>query len=430
MLVSQEIKMDEIIKKRIDQINCGEVPRGYKKTEVGIVPTEWDKVKLKDLLDFKNGINAEKSKFGSGIKLISIMDILQNKPIYYEDVIGAINIDADTLEKYSVTYGDILFQRSSENFEDAGKSNVYLDEIHVATYSGFVIRGKKISEYNPFYLNLILKIQGVRKQIVRLSAGSQHINIGQDSLSKIVLNMPDLIEQQKIATILSTWDKAVDLQEKLLEKLEVQKKALMQKLLTPKAGWTEAKFKEIYRTASEGGTPSTLKSSYYKNGKIPFVKIEHLSNKYIETVDSFITEEGMKNSSAWLVPKNSLIFSNGATIGETAINKIQVTTKQGILSIVPKENILVEFLYYYLSSKEVKNKIRGITTKGTMSVVYLKDLDKLVLLFPNNQGQKEIAEGLSSVDSYIVLQTLKLKKLKIQQKAIRQLLLTGIVRVN
>ena len=103
-------------------------------------------------------------------------------------------------------------------------------------------------------------------------------------------------------------------------------------------------FKNIYKVASEGGTPSTLDTENYKNGKLPFIKIDDLNQHYLTSAKYFITEKGLKKSSAWLVPENSIIYSNGATIGACSINKIPVTTKQGILGIVPKSNFSVEFL--------------------------------------------------------------------------------------
>ena len=73
--------MTEEIQKRIEAIKAGKVPDGYKKTVVGIVPSEWHEKRLSDLLEFQNGVNAEKEKFNSGVKMISVMDILDERPI-------------------------------------------------------------------------------------------------------------------------------------------------------------------------------------------------------------------------------------------------------------------------------------------------------------------------------------------------------------
>lgn len=95
--------------------------------------------------------------------------------------------------------------------------------------------------------------------------------------------------------------------------------------------WEKCAFKELYKFASEGGTPNTSEKTYYENGNIPFVKIEDTEEKYITQVKTFITQEGINNSSAWLIPAGNIIFTNGATVGNVAINSISVSTKQGIL---------------------------------------------------------------------------------------------------
>lgn len=193
---------------------------------------KWNRVQLNSLLEFKNGVNVDKDKFGSGVKMISVMDILSGKPINYDSIRGSVELSQEELSVYAVDYGDILFQRSSENYEDAGSSNVYLDKNRRATFSGFVIRGKKISEYEPYCLNAILKIPEVRQSIMRKAAGAQHVNIGQEALASIQINLPSLPEQQAIAKVLSAADEEISLLQKDLEQEKLKKKSLMQLLLT------------------------------------------------------------------------------------------------------------------------------------------------------------------------------------------------------
>ena len=204
---------------------------------------------------------------------------------------------------------------------------------------------------------------------------------------------------------------------------------MIQKIFIPTEQWDERTFKSLYDKAGEGGTPSTSVTKYYDGGNIPFIKIEHLCHKYIEEVDSYITEIGLENSGAWLLPENCILFSNGATIGEVAINKIPVATKQGILGIVPANDIDVEFLYYYFSTSYFLSLVASITTKGTMPIVYLKDIDKLKIKIPSYDIQQKISQYISLFDNEIALNKEKLKSLKQQQKAMQQLLLSGIVRV-
>jgi type I restriction enzyme S subunit len=123
---------------------------------------EWGKKKLGDLLEFKNGINASKEQYGSGYKFINVLDILNNDFITHDKIIGSVNVDEETVNKYPVNFGDILFQRSSETQEEVGTANVYIDKDNTATFGGFVIRGKKIGNYEPLFLNSLLKVREIR----------------------------------------------------------------------------------------------------------------------------------------------------------------------------------------------------------------------------------------------------------------------------
>lgn len=156
-------------------------------------------------------------------------------------------------------------------------------------------------------------------------------------------------------------------------------------------------FKEIYIRAGEGGTPATSIPEYYDNGTIPFIKIDDLQNKYIKSNKDCITELGLQKSSAWIVPSNSIIYSNGATIGAISINLFPVCTKQGILGIVPKANINVEFLYYFMTSTMFAKAVERIVTEGTMRTAYLKDINHILCPAPCSTQQDEIAKLLSTL---------------------------------
>ena len=177
----------------------------------------WHQTPIKDLLSFQNGINGAPEQYGKGIKYISVGDILNNDYITYDKIVGSIDISQETLKNYSVTYGDILFQRSSEIKDDIGRTNVYLDKDNTATFGGFVIRGKKIGDYNPSFFSFLLKSPSSRKSIVRLGAGAQHYNIGQENIKTLSFYFPNEIEQVKIANLLSKIDKRIQTQIKIID---------------------------------------------------------------------------------------------------------------------------------------------------------------------------------------------------------------------
>lgn len=191
---------------------------------------EWEEKRLGELLQFKNGINASKELYGKGVKFINVLDILQNEFINYEKIIGSVDVSDEIANNFSVNYGDILFQRSSETQEEVGTSNVYLDKNRPATFGGFVIRGKKIGEYDPIFLNKLLKTPSMRESISSKSGGSTRFNIGQEILSSTKIFLPFLKEQQKIASCLSSLDELITVQAEKIEALKEHKKGLMQGL--------------------------------------------------------------------------------------------------------------------------------------------------------------------------------------------------------
>ena len=399
--------MTKQIKNRITEIKQGKVPDGYKNTINGIFPNEWEEKKLSDLLTFKNGINAEKGKFGSGVKLISVMDILDESPITYEKIQNSINIDEDTLDNYSVTYGDILFQRSSENFEDAGKSNVYLDESHVATFSGFVIRGKKNHDYNPFYLNSLLKLSIIRKQIINLAAGSQHINIGQESLAKTNVFLPDLNEQQKIAEVLMKWDEAIILQEKLIERLEMYKKGLMQNILTPKGDW---KFK-LLGEVCDISTGKLDVNAMNPNGIYPFFSC----SKDIYWINEYAYD------------CEALLIAGNGDIGDIKYYSGKFNAYQRTY-VLTNFKFDIKYIMHFLDKYFEKEVCVGVQ-KSSMPYIKLSLLKNAKIYFNNENSIKKSTNILNSLNLNLDLHQQKLNNLKLQQKSLMQLLLTGIVRV-
>ena len=190
---------------------------------------EWEKHRLSEYLDFKNGLNPDSKRFGKGIKFISVMDILNNPVITYDCIRASVQATDAEISSFSVENGDILFQRSSETLEDVGRANVYIDD-KVAVFGGFVIRGKKKANYDPLFFRYLLSSPYARKRIIPMGAGAQHFNIGQEGLSKVSLNFPSIEEQTKIASLLHLLDERIATQSKLIEDFKKLKSAIVEKV--------------------------------------------------------------------------------------------------------------------------------------------------------------------------------------------------------
>lgn len=173
-------------------------------------------------------MNPDAKRFGRGTKFISVMDILNNQFICYDNIRASVEVVDGDIETYGVNYGDILFQRSSETLEDVGQANVYLDS-KPAVFGGFVIRGKSKSNYYPMFFRYLLASPTARKKIIVKGAGAQHFNIGQDGLSKVCLNIPSIQEQEKIAKLFECIDTRIATQNKIIEKYESLIQAIIYK---------------------------------------------------------------------------------------------------------------------------------------------------------------------------------------------------------
>ncbi|WP_348224482.1 restriction endonuclease subunit S [Vibrio parahaemolyticus] len=195
----------------------------------------WQAIELGELMNFKNGINASKEQYGRGVKFINVLDIIENDYITYDRIVGSVDVEDKEFEKNIVEYGDILFQRSSETREEVGQANVYLDKKKVATFGGFVIRGKKVGNFDSVCMNYLLKTDKARKEVTTKSGGSTRYNVGQATLSAVNIDLPPCIpEQQKIASFLSKVDEKIALLSEKKDKLTEYKKGVMQQLFDGK----------------------------------------------------------------------------------------------------------------------------------------------------------------------------------------------------
>ena len=160
--------------------------------------------------------------------------------------------------------------------------------------------------------------------------GSTQVHIRTPEYLDLEIQIPPLPEQQKIAKILSTWDKAIRTTERLIDNSTQQKKALMQQLLTGKkrlldddgkrfeGEWEEVTIGSTSKCFS-GGTPSRSKEEYY-GGKIPWITSGKLNDRFVYSVNEYITELGVENSSAKLVKKESILIAMyGATAGRVVV---------------------------------------------------------------------------------------------------------------
>ena len=164
--------------------------------------------------------------------------------------------------------------------------------------------------------------------------------------------------------------------------------------------WKVMRLGDVAGYLKAGGTPRRSIKKYW-GGSVPFVRIGDITavDKYLYTTNGTITEEGLKNSSTWLVPENSILLSMYASIGEVAITKIPLATNQAILAIIPKENVDVEFLFYCL--KYHGKRLYSFIVQTTQKNVNRAITENLKIPVPPLTEQKKIAKVLGTIQKGI-----------------------------
>ncbi|MEL6361756.1 MAG: restriction endonuclease subunit S [Pseudomonadota bacterium] len=190
----------------------------------------WETHLLGSFMDFKNGLNADKGAYGRGTKFVNVMDIFESAELYADFVVGSVTAPEKLVREYSVEFGDILFNRTSETPEDIACASVYLDKSPI-TFGGFVIRGRQFSKVlDPKFCQYAFQAENVRREFIRRGQGAVRANIGQQDLSKVPISVPPLPEQRRIAEILRTWDEAIEKLEALRAAKERRLHILREKL--------------------------------------------------------------------------------------------------------------------------------------------------------------------------------------------------------
>ena len=340
---------------------------------------EWEEHALAEYLDFKNGLNPDVKRIGRGLPFISVMDILADGTINYDSIRGKVEATEREIENFSVEKGDILFQRSSETLEDVGRANVYMDN-RTAVYGGFVIRGRKIGDYNPLFFKYLLSTPLARKRTCRMGAGAQHFNIGQDGLSKISLCFPLMEEQNKIARLLSLIDERIVTQNKIIDKLQSLIKGLrvccMQRNGSDNVYLSE--IAQIYQ-------PQTISSAELTEDGFLVYGANGIIGKYKDynhkTEQICITCRGNTCGMVNYTKPMSWITGNAMVINT---DKYQ-------------DKVYKKYLYHYLSAYNFNSIISG---SGQPQIVRTP-LEKLKITLPTISEQKQKAMILDKIQDKI-----------------------------
>lgn len=323
---------------------------------------------------------------------------------------------------YLLNNGDFAYNKSYSNGYPWGaikRLNKYNQGVVSSLYICFKTNNLIDSNFLEQYFETNKWYQQISEVSVEGARNHGLLNIAVNDFFNTKHYIPSIKEQEKISKFLSLLDKKIELQSKKIEDLKLFKKGLLIKEFNNKK--CNNKLKECFDFGKAGGTPKSTNKDYY-NGYIPFLSISDMTTqgKYIYYTDKSITEAGLNNSTAWLVPKNSIIISMYASYGLVSINKIDLTTSQAMFNMVINKNYVVEYIYYYLYYLYISNFYNSIVSTGTQSNLNAEQIKLLDIYIPCYNEQKRIYEQFSKIDFKINLEQKKINELLYLKKGLMQ----------
>lgn len=312
------------------------------------------------------------------------MDVLDDKFITHETVRGKARLNCEEASRYCVEYGDVLFQRSSENQEDAGTSNVYLDQHVSSAFGGFVIRGKKVGEYNPIFIKYLLGSPFIREQITHRAQGAQHINVSQDTLADVVLLMPSMREQEAVGLVFLHLDNLITLHQR-----KCQYRGLYGYL-----SWEQRKLGEIFEEYSEKNRADLPPLTIIQGGGTVY---RDESNRNLQFDKNSLSNYKAVNPDDFIVHLRS--FEGG----------LEKATYCGLISpayhTFHGDGIDSDFYYLYFRSKrfidtDLKPHVYGIRDGRSIDIDGMKTIP---IPWTTVNEQRAIGGFYNSLDSFITL---------------------------
>ncbi len=419
-----------------------EIKEGYKKTKLGWIPEEWKIESLLSLGEFSKGKGVSKSELVEfGIPAIRYGEIYTEHDFYLKEYKSFVSEESASKSK-PIQKGDLLFAGSGETNEDIGKCVAIVDDTNGVAGGDIIIfrNHNESTKFLGFQLNSIAS----QRQTYKFGQGHSVVHIYSSSLKNLLLALPPLPEQKKIADILSTWDKAIETTQALIEKLQLRKKGLMQQLLSGKkrlpgfslpTGQVGGEWEEF----SLGDVSNRLtKKNVELNDNVVTISAQR---GFVRQEDFFNKRVASKTLSGYyLIDRGHFAYnksySKGYPMGAFKrlddFDKAVVTTLYICFEIT--ENADSDFMLYYFEGGMLVRNLMKIAQEGGRAHgllnISLGDFFELKMILPPKQEQTAIAQVLCKADEEINQARQYLEQLQEQKKGLMQQLLTGQRRVT
>lgn len=402
--------------------NCV-IPQGYKATVLGIIPQEWEAMRLSDVCTLINGRAYKQDELLSKgkYKILRVGNFFTNDSWYFSDM----ELDPN---KYAYK-GDLLYAWSA-----SFGPRFWIGDKVIYHYHLWKICNLK--GINQQYLYFFLDYDASLLQ--RDTQGGTMHHITKENMEKRFIPVPPLAEQRKIAEVLGVWDEAIEKQARLIEKLALRKRGLMQRLLSAKLRlpgfsepWQKVKLGDICERVTRKNIEDN-QNVMTISAQRGFVAQTDFFNKSVasETLESYylvFRDEFCYNKS----------YSNGYPMGAikrlSEAEKAVVTSLYICFNVKPGTDANIDYLSYYFDNGGLNRGLTKIANEGGRAHGLLnvtpKDFFGLSFEIPSLKEQTAIADVLTAADREIELAKEKLKRLRRQKRGLMQQLLTGKKRV-
>ncbi|MBR7890149.1 restriction endonuclease subunit S [Marinomonas sp. A79] len=411
-----------------------------------MVPNGWESATLGDLVNksaFGPRFTSELYSEDGAIGTIRTTDLYNEGEINYATIPYA-NLDISEYEEHALKEGDLLITRSGT----CGIPCIFTEQEKPIIAGAFLIRFQLNNKIDSKFLHEALKSAPIQSNIKRMSAGGVQKNLTGTSLRKLLIPVPPLTEQRKIATILGTWDKAISTTERLIDNSKQQKKALMQQLLTGKKRLLDDSgkpFKGEWEDFYLHDAAKIIVSPVDKKtveGEIP-VELCNYTDVYYNTritnsIDFMKATAKKSEIDKYTLQVNDVIITKDSeTPGDIAIPALVSENLGGTvcgyhLAIIRPNSRLAEgaYLNYLFSMPKTRYYFFTLATGATRFGLSIGGINKAHFTLPPLDEQQKIASVLTNADQEIELLEQQLADLKQEKKALMQQLLTGKRRVK
>ena len=293
------------------------------------------------------------------------------------------SVDAPNSDKYILKPNDIVFARTGGS---TGRNYFYDGSDGVFVYAGFLIKFSIDPEkVNPKYVKYYCRSKQYNDWVQSFNTGSTRGNINAQTFGNMEIPLPERKQQDYLVSILEPIDEKIKNNKQVNDNLEQQAQSYFQELFVDNASpeWTTGTISDL-GTVVGGSTPSKAKPEYYTESGIAWITPKDLSinkSKFVSHGENDITELGLRNSSASLMPEGTVLFSSRAPIGYIAIAAGEVTTNQGFKSVVPKPEIGTPFVYFFL--KNTLPVIEGMASGSTFKEVSGSTMKNVSAVIPD-----------------------------------------------